>query len=78
MAGSVATFIDIANAAEKAGYSKRHFERLIEREGIRVLVFGRRHKIASADLEKFMATPRERHVSIAQNRETHRRNRGVA
>jgi len=47
------TFLDIPNAAGLAGFSVRHFRRIIEDERIRVLEIGRKFFILSADFDRW-------------------------
>ena len=49
------TFLDIPNAAELAGFSVRHFRRIIEEEGIRIVQIGRKFFILGADFERWQA-----------------------
>ena len=46
------TFLDIPNAAELAGFSVRHFRRIIEEERIRIVQIGRKFFILGADFER--------------------------
>ena len=50
------TFLDIPNAAGMAGFSVRHFRRIIEDERIRVLSIGRKFFILSADFDRWQMT----------------------
>ena len=50
------TFLDIPNAAELAGFSVRHFRRIIEEEHIRVVQIGRKFFILGADFERWQET----------------------
>ena len=50
------TFLDIPNAAEMAGFSVRHFRRIIEDERIRIVQIGRKFFILGADFERWQAT----------------------
>jgi hypothetical protein len=50
------TFLDIPNAAELAGFSVRHFRRIIEEEQIRIVQIGRKFFILGADFERWQAT----------------------
>ena len=52
-------FWDIPSAAVQAGYSSRHFRRIIEEEGIPVMRIGRKHFILGRDLENWQLTHRE-------------------
>ena len=51
-------FLDIPNAAELAGFSVRHFRRIIEDERIRVVQIGRKFFILGSDFERWQATKR--------------------
>jgi excisionase family DNA binding protein len=46
-------FLDIPNAAELAGFSVRHFRRIIEEERIRIVQIGRKFFILGADFERW-------------------------
>lgn len=50
------TFLDIPNAAGIAGFSVRHFRRIIEDEQIRIVQIGRKFFILGADFERWQAT----------------------
>ena len=50
------TFLDIPNAAEIAGFSVRHFRRIIEDERIRIVQIGRKFFILGADFERWQTT----------------------
>ena len=52
------TFLDIPNAAELAGFSVRHFRRIIEEERIRIVQIGRKFFILGADFERWQADKR--------------------
>ena len=47
------TFLDIPNAAGLAGFSVRHFRRIIEDERIRIVAIGRKFFILGADFERW-------------------------
>jgi hypothetical protein len=47
------TFLDIPNAAALAGFSVRHFRRIIEEERIRIVQIGRKFFILGADFERW-------------------------
>ena len=49
-------FLDIPNAAELAGFSVRHFRRIIEEERIRIVQIGRKFFILGADFERWQST----------------------
>ncbi len=53
-------FLDIPNAAELAGFSVRHFRRIIEEERIRIVQIGRKFFILFADFERWQATNRRK------------------
>ena len=46
-------FLDIPNAAVLAGFSVRHFRRIIEDERIRIVQIGRKFFILGADFERW-------------------------
>ena len=48
-------FLDIPNAAQMAGFSVRHFRRIIEEERIRIVQIGRKFFILGADFERWQA-----------------------
>lgn len=54
------TFLDIPNAAELAGFSVRHFRRIIEDERIRIVQIGRKFFILGSDFERWQATKRSK------------------
>jgi len=49
------TFLDIPNAAELAGFSVRHFRRIIEDERMKIIQIGRKFFILGSDLERWLA-----------------------
>jgi hypothetical protein len=49
-------FMDISTAAFQAGYSTRHFRRIIEEDRIPVLQIGRKMFVLTRDLEAWKAT----------------------
>ena len=53
-------FLDIPNAAELAGFSVRHFRRIIEEESIRIVQIGRKFFILGADFERWQSTNRRK------------------
>ena len=53
------TFLDIPNAAELAGFSVRHFRRIIEEDKIPVMQIGRKLFIVARDLEAWKSTKGE-------------------
>src|SRR6185503_4021420 len=52
-------FLDIPTAALEAGYSPRHFRRIIEEEGIPVLQIGRKFFIVTRDFEAWKSSRAE-------------------
>ena len=54
------TFLDIPNAAELAGFSVRHFRRIIENERIRIVQIGRKFFILVADFERWQASKKSK------------------
>ena len=59
-------FLDIPNAAELAGFSVRHFRRIIEDESIRIVQIGRKFFILGADFEKWQETNQRKPVETVQ------------
>jgi hypothetical protein len=53
-------FLDIPNAAQLAGFSVRHFRRIIEDEQIRIVQIGRKFFILGADFERWQETKKQR------------------
>jgi hypothetical protein len=51
--GVIKTFLDIPNAAQLAGFSVRHFRRIIEDEQIRIVQIGRKFFILGADFQRW-------------------------
>ena len=49
-------FLDIPSAAYEAGYSSRHFRRIIEEDHIPVMQIGRKYFIVVRDLEAWKST----------------------
>jgi hypothetical protein len=49
-------FLDIPSAALQAGYSPRHFRRIIEEDRIPVMQIGRKFFIVTRDLEAWKST----------------------
>jgi len=54
------TFLDIPNAAEMAGFSVRHFRRIIEDEQIRIVQIGRKFFILAVDFERWQQTKKQK------------------
>ena len=51
-------FLDIPNAAGLAGFSVRHFRRIIEDERIRIVQIGRKFFIMGADFDRWQQAKR--------------------
>jgi len=49
-------FWDIPSAAVRAGYSSRHFRRIIEEQGIPVMRIGRKFFILGSDFENWQTS----------------------
>jgi len=49
------TFLDIPNAAQLAGFSVRHFRRIIEDERMKIIQIGRKFFILGSDFERWLA-----------------------
>ena len=58
-------FLDIPSAAFQAGYSPRHFRRIIEEDRIPVMQIGRKYFIVTRDLEAWKATRGEARLDQA-------------
>src|SRR3954469_2702321 len=58
-------FLDIPSAAYQAGYSPRHFRRIIEEDRIPVMQIGRKYFIVSRDLEAWKSTRGEARLQQA-------------
>ncbi len=58
-------FLDIPSAAFQAGYSPRHFRRIIEEDRIPVMQIGRKFFIVSRDLEQWKSTRGEARLDQA-------------
>lgn len=56
-------FLDIPTAALEAGYSPRHFRRIIDEDGIPLLQIGRKFFIVARDLEEWKSTKGRAQVS---------------
>jgi hypothetical protein len=52
-------FWDIPSAAHQAGYSSRHFRRIIEEDGIPVMQIGRKFFILGRDFENWQLSHRQ-------------------
>jgi hypothetical protein len=52
-------FLNIPHAAELAGFSTRHFRRIIEEERIRTLQIGRKFFILGADFERWQSAAKQ-------------------
>jgi hypothetical protein len=51
--GTKKMFLDIPNAAGLAGFSVRHFRRIIEEERIKIVQIGRKFFILGADFDRW-------------------------
>jgi hypothetical protein len=58
-------FLDIPSAAYQAGYSARHFRRIIEEDHIPVMQIGRKFFIVTRDLEEWISTRGEARLDAA-------------
>src|SRR5437867_13323457 len=58
-------FLDIPTAAFEAGYSSRHFRRIIEEDRIPVMQIGRKYFIIARDLEAWKSTRGEARLQQA-------------
>ena len=58
-------FLDIPSAAYMAGFSSRHFRRIIEEDHIPVMRIGRKFFIVARDLEEWKATRGEQRLEEA-------------
>ena len=58
-------FLDIPSAAFQAGYSPRHFRRIIEEDRIPVMQIGRKFFIITRDLEAWKSTRGEARLQQA-------------
>jgi len=58
-------FLDIPSAAQQAGYSSRHFRRIMEEDRIPVMRIGRKFFIVSSDFEKWQETRGETRLQQA-------------
>jgi len=58
-------FLDIPTAALQAGYSSRHFRRIIEEDRIPVMQIGRKFFIVASDLQEWIATRGEARLDQA-------------
>jgi len=54
------TFLDIPNAAGLAGFSVRHFRRIIEDERMRIIQIGRKFFILGVDFERWQTAKRQK------------------
>lgn len=53
-------FLDIPTAAEMAGFSIRHFRRIIEEDGIPIVQIGRKFFILGRDFASWETSKREK------------------
>ncbi len=62
------TFLDIPSAAQLAGFSARHFRRIIEEDEIPIMQIGRKFFIVAKNFETWQSTQGQRRVgSCLQN-----------
>jgi hypothetical protein len=59
----VKMFLDIPTAAEMAGFSLRHFRRIIEEDNIPIVQIGRKFFILGRDFSTWQAGKKERRPS---------------
>jgi hypothetical protein len=50
------TFLEIPNAAQMAGFSVRHFRRIIDEEQIQIVQIGRKFFILNKDFQRWQLT----------------------
>jgi len=55
-------FLDIPNAAELAGFSMRHFRRIIEEDGLPIMKIGKKFFILGRDFEAWEMNHKPRHL----------------
>jgi len=53
-------FLDIPTAAEMAGFSIRHFRRIIEEDGIPIVQIGRKFFILGRDFQSWETSKRDK------------------
>lgn len=58
----IRTFLNIPNAAELAGFSVRHFRRIIEDEGMQIIQIGRKFFILGRDFEDWQSKKKRKHA----------------
>src|SRR6266702_4510304 len=58
-------FLDIPSAALQAGYSSRHFRRIIDEDRIPVMQIGRKYFIIASDLKEWIDTRGEARLDQA-------------
>ena len=56
------TFLDVPSAARLAGFSIRHFRRIIEEDEIPIMQIGRKFFIVAANFEQWKAPHGQRRV----------------
>ncbi len=54
--GSNKLFLDLSTASSLAGFSSRHFRRIIEEEKIRTMSVGRKFFVLGSDFERWNST----------------------
>jgi hypothetical protein len=61
------TFLDVPTAARMAGFSIRHFRRIIEEDEIPIMQIGRKFFIVAANFETWRQTQGLKRVGALQN-----------
>ena len=56
------TFLDVPRAARMAGFSIRHFRRIIEEDEIPIMQIGRKFFIVAANFEVWKATQGQKRI----------------
>ena len=54
------TFLEIPNAAQMAGFSVRHFRRIIDEEQIQIVQIGRKFFILNKDFQRWQSERRRK------------------
>ena len=57
----IRTFLAVQTASEIAGFSVRHFERILKEDGVRILWIGRKRYILGKDFERWQSTKKVGH-----------------
>lgn len=61
------TFLDVSTAARMAGFSIRHFRRIIEEDEIPIMQIGRKFFIVASKFEEWKSTQGRKRVGSALN-----------